>query len=79
MNLLITGAWSGAKDNVEKLEQIGHKVCFLQNEKDELPCDYDWVEGVVCNGLFLTHDIKNFSNLRYIQLTSAGMDRVSMD
>ncbi len=79
MNLLITGAWSGAKENVEKLGQMGHKVCFLQNEKDELPCDYDWVEGVVCNGLFLTHDIKKFSNLKYIQLTSAGMDRVPMD
>lgn len=61
------------------MEQTGHNVCFLQFEKDELPCDYEWVEGVVCNGLFLSHPIKKFSNLKYIQLTSAGFDRVPMD
>lgn len=79
MNLLVTGAWGKAKENIETLENIGHKVCFLQFEKDELPCDYEWVEGVVCNGLFLSHPIEKFNNLRYIQLTSAGFDRVPMD
>lgn len=79
MNLLVTGAWSGAKENIEKLESLGHKVCFLQFEKDELPCSYDWVEGAICNGLFLSHPIEKFSNLKYIQLTSAGFDRVPMD
>ncbi len=79
MNLLVTGAWSMAKENIDILEKMGHSVCFLQYEKDELPCEYDWVEGVVCNGLFLTHPIEKFSNLRFIQLTSAGFDRVPMD
>lgn len=79
MNLLVTGAWGKAKENIGKLEKLGHNVCFLQFEKDELPCDYEWVEGVVCNGLFLSHSIEKFKNLRYIQLTSAGFDRVSMD
>lgn len=79
MNLLVTGAWSGAKENMEQLTQLGHSVVFLQQEKDELPCAYDWVEGVICNGLFLSHPIEKFGNLRYIQLTSAGFDRVPMD
>mgnify|MGYP003433900492 CR=1 FL=1 len=79
MNLLVTGAWSSAKTNIQKLEQLGHNVIFLQYEQDELPCAYEWVEGVVCNGLFLTHPIEKFTNLRYIQLTSAGFDRVPMD
>ena len=79
MNLLITGAWSGGKENSEKLTQLGHCVKFLQQEKDELPCAYEWVEGVICNGLFLSHPIERFINLRYIQLTSAGFDRVPMD
>ena len=79
MNLLLTGAWAGAKENIEKLETMGHKVEFLQMEKDELPVAYVWVEGVICNGLFLTHKIENFKNLKYIQLTSAGFDRVPMD
>lgn len=79
MNLLITGAWSGAKENIEKLESMGHKVCFLQFEKDELPCTYEWVEGAICNGLFISHSIEKFVNLKYIQLTSTGFDRVPMD
>ncbi len=79
MNLLVTGAWSKAIESIETLEGMGHCVCFMQYEKDELPCGYDWVEGVVCNGLFLTHPIEKFVNLKYIQLTSAGFDRVPMD
>ena len=79
MNLLVTGAWSDAKENIEKLTQLGHKVVLLQQEKDALPCEYPWVEGVICNGLFLSHPIEQFVNLRYIQLTSAGFDRVPMD
>ena len=79
MNLLVTGAWSDGKNCISELEAMGHSVCFMQFEKDDLPCPYDWVEGVICNGLFLTHPIEKFTNLRYIQLTSAGFDRVDMD
>lgn len=79
MNLLITGAWLGAKENIKKIKQMGHEVSFCQYESDELPCTYEWVEGVICNGLFLHHPIEKFDNLRYIQLTSAGFDRVPMD
>lgn len=78
MNLLITGAWQEAKEYIETIEKMGHKVQFLQFEKDELPCDYGWVEGIVGNGIFLSHPIEKFVNLRYIQLTSAGFDRVPM-
>lgn len=79
MNLLVTGAWSDAKQNIDRLTQMGNSVRFLQQEKDALPCAYEWVEGVICNGLFLSHPIERFINLRYIQLTSAGFDRVPMD
>lgn len=79
MNLLITGVWQQAKDYISEIEQQGHSVAFLQYEKDVLPCDYDWVEGVICNGLFLQHPIEKFTNLKYIQLTSAGFDRVPME
>ena len=79
MNLLVTGAWSDGKNCIPELEVIGHTVKFMQFEKDSLPCSYEWVEGVICNGLFLTYPIEKFTNLRYIQLTSAGFDRVDMD
>ena len=76
MNILITGAWQGAKEHIAEIERLGHKVAFLQQEKDELPIEEEWVEGVICNGLFLYHPIERFVNLRYIQLTSAGFDRI---
>ncbi len=79
MNLLVTGAWAGAKENLDKLRDRGHDVLFLQQEKDPLPCDPAWVEGVICNGLFLHHAIEQFDNLRFIQLTSAGTDRIPTD
>lgn len=76
MNLLITGAWSGAETYLTEIEALGHKTVFLPREQDPLPCDSTWVEGVVCNSLFLRHELAEFPNLRWIQLTSAGLDRV---
>ena len=79
MHLLITGAWREAEAHFMQLQQVGHEICFLQQEADPLPCDPGWVEGVICNGLFLHHPIQAFPHLRFIQLTSAGLDRVPMD
>jgi len=79
MNLLITGAWQQAAEYIETIEQSGHAVHFLQFEKDDLPCEYEWVEGIIGNGIFLSHPIELFFNLKYVQLTSAGYDRIPMD
>ena len=79
MNLLITGAWQSAHEYIPEIESFGHKVVFMQQETENLPCDYNWVEGIICNGLFLHHKIKQFVNLKYIHLTSAGYDRAPMD
>ncbi|MBQ7373254.1 MAG: hydroxyacid dehydrogenase [Clostridia bacterium] len=79
MKLLVTGAWKNGNTQLNKIKEMGYSPVFMQNEKDELPCDPETVEGVVCNGLFLYHDIREFTSLKFIQLTSAGFDRVPMD
>ena len=79
MKLLITGAWNYSREQVARLRELGHNLIFQQQEKDALVCDASDVEGVICNGLFLYHDIKEFKKLKYIQLTSAGYDRVPLD
>lgn len=79
MNLLVTGAWEQAQDHIPLIRSLGHEVIFLQHEKDPLPCAADWVEGVIGNGLFLYHPFENFTHLRYVQLTSAGFDRIPLD
>ena len=79
MNLLVTGAWRCTAQQLDEIRNMGHDIVFMQNESDDLPCAYEEVEGVICNGLFLHHPIEKFTSLRYIQLTSAGFDRVPMD
>lgn len=79
MNLLITGAWQEAANYIPILKKQSHSICFLECETEVLPCNPVWVEGIIGNGIFLYHHIETFTNLRYIQLTSAGFDRVPMD
>lgn len=79
MNILVTGAWKCTEEDLNTIAAMGHQVVFMQQEREALPVEPAWVEGMICNGLFLHHDISLFPNLRFIQLTSAGFDRVPMD
>ena len=79
MRLLLTGAWGEARQHVPELEAMGHEIAFMPQEKDPLPIDPAWPEGVICNGLFLYHPIAAFTALRLIQLTAAGFDRVDLE
>lgn len=79
MNLLVTGAFDYTEKELNILRERGHEVVFMQQEKSPLPCDAAWVEGIIGNGIFLSHPIEQFTSLRYIQLTSAGLDRVPMN
>lgn len=79
MNLLLTGAFDWTEKELNMLRERGHEVVFMQQEKSPLPCEAGWIEGIIGNGIFLSHPIEQFTSLRYIQLTSAGFDRVPMD
>lgn len=79
MKILVTGAWKCTEEQLNTIKNLGHSVTFMQNETDPLPCAYEEVDGVICNGLFLSHSIEKFKSLKFIQLTSAGFDRVPMD
>ena len=79
MNLLLTGCFSYTESQKEKLASLGYRIHFMQQEKDSLPLAAAEVDATVCNGLFLTHNIEEFSQLKFIQLTSAGFDRVPVD
>lgn len=78
MKILLTGAFGYTEEQKDLIKHLGFEVSFQQQEKDitENCKDYD---AVICNGLFLQNPIEKFENLKYIQLTSAGFDRVPMD
>lgn len=79
MNILLTGAFNYNEKQLQTIEELGAEIFFLQQEKDELPLQASEIDAVVCNGLFLYHKLEDFSSLKYIQLTSAGFDRVPLD
>lgn len=78
MKTLVTGVFPLDDYRREALESLGMELTFHQDERTpvEHPEQY---EAVICNGLFTFQDIAAFENLKYIQLTSAGMDRVPTD
>lgn len=79
MKLLLTGAFKCTDEQTEYLKSLGHEIVFFGDEREKLDFDVSDIEGVICNGLFVYNDIEQFRSLKYIQLTSAGFDRVPMD
>lgn len=79
MNLLITGALHCEKNLLTNIQQLGYTVLFQADERYDLNVETDNIDVVICNSLFLYHNIEKFTNLKYIQLTSAGLDRLPMD
>ena len=78
MKTLVTGVFALDAYRRSALEELGLELTFHKDER--IPVETPEVfDAVICNGLFAFQDIADFSNLKYIQLTSAGYDRVPMD
>lgn len=77
--LLLTGAFKYSQEQLSSLESLAYEIVFVQDERKALNINVSNIDAVVCNSLFLYNDIKEFKNLRTIQLTSAGLDRVPLD
>lgn len=78
MRLLITGAAGINEYLLTELRHQGWDIDILQCETEPViyPAKYD---AVICNGLFLYSKLEEFTRLKLIQLTSAGLDRVPVD
>lgn len=79
MKLLLTGAFSYTSEQIKELEEIVGEVIYIKDERNKITRDVSEVDIVVCNSLFLYNPIENFKQLKFIQLTSAGFDRIPMD
>lgn len=79
MELLLTGAYKFSKNQIKEIRKLGYNPIFIQDERLPVSIEVDKIKAVVCNGLFLYNDIKKFTSLKHIQLTSAGTDRVPLD
>ena len=77
--LLLTGCFPYTEEQLMQIRLLGYSVRFMQQEAGELPIAASEIDATVCNGLFLSHSIEKFTRLKFIQLTSAGLDRVPVD
>lgn len=78
MNLLITGCFRYTDQQLEILKKYAN-VIYVQDEREEITFDVSNIDAVICNGLFLYNDIAKFTNLKVVQATSAGLDRIPVD
>ncbi|MBQ6360938.1 MAG: hydroxyacid dehydrogenase [Lachnospiraceae bacterium] len=79
MNLLITGSFSLSPEDELRLKGCGYHITKIEREDAEHIPDSNIYDIVVCNFLFIHHDINEFRNLKAVQLLSAGTDRMPMD
>ncbi len=79
MKLLLTGAFKYSKAQLDTIRALGFEVICLEQESSPLQVDVTEVEAVVCNSLFFHQGIRQFKNLKFIQLLSAGLDRVPLE
>lgn len=78
MKTLITGAAKFNEEQLSLLNAAGIETVFHQDERERVE-NPGRFEAVVCNGLFMHNGIERFTALRFVQLTSAGLDRMPMD
>ncbi|MCC5891811.1 NAD(P)-dependent oxidoreductase [Exiguobacterium sp.] len=75
MNVLCSGFRFSEKE-CQQIEQTGVKLHQLEREEDVVGYDVSAIEGVICNNLFTYRDVDDFPRLRFVQVVSAGLDRV---
>ena len=78
MKAIITGAFQLSESEKQVLNDMGLDITIHHWEKEEVKNPEEY-EIAICNGLFSYNPIEKFKNLKYIQLTSMGMDRMPMD
>ena len=78
MRLLVTGVYPYTDEDFQKMREMGYEVIFMEKEDGFVPEGPKTIEGIVCNNLFKYHSLDEFPNLKYLQVTSAGLDHLPL-
>lgn len=77
MDILLT--YDYGKDNIKKMTELGYNI-ILKEEKDLFYSDeFENIEVLVCYNPFKTLDISKFKKLKWIQLSSIGIDQLPIE
>ncbi|NCA98771.1 MAG: hypothetical protein EOM70_05290 [Clostridia bacterium] len=78
MRVLITGAFPLQDDERTILQNLGWTIEIHPDETAPYLGDPQAIDAIVCNRFFDHHDLATFSQLKLIQLLSAGIDQVDL-
>ena len=77
MDILLT--YDYGKEKIKKMVEIGYNI-ILKEEKDLFYSDeFENVEVIICYNPFKTLDVSKFNNLKWIQLSSIGIDQLPIE
>ena len=77
MDILLT--YDYGKDNIKKMTELGYNI-ILKEEKDLFYSDeFENIEVLVCYNPFKTLDISKFKKMKWIQLSSIGIDQLPIE
>lgn len=79
MKLLFAGNYPLDSRKLSDLKKLNIDVHIMKEENAPLSINTEKIDAIVCNWLFVNHDIRKFTNLKYVQLLSAGLDRMPLD
>lgn len=80
MNIVLAGRINWEIKDINTITRNGKDNVFIcPNEEEPIPLPHDEVDVVIGNWFFKYHDIREFSQLKYIQLLSAGYNGIDPD
>src|SRR5690554_6410659 len=79
MKILISIPAAFTSEQQSRLTEMGYELTVLQGEAIPEEMDVKDFEVVVCNNLLRDYPVEQFENLKLIQLTSVGTDRIPLN
>ena len=78
MKFLVTGSLGADENDIRAIEALGHEVTLHPDER--VPAEHpEQYEGMIGNSLLYYTGHEGYTSLRYLQITSAGLDRIPLD
>ena len=78
MKILVTGSLGADENDIRAIEALGHEVTLHPDER--VPAEHpEQYEGMIGNSLLYYTGHEGFASLKYLQITSAGLDRVPLE
>ncbi|ENK1244870.1 phosphoglycerate dehydrogenase [Clostridium sporogenes] len=76
MNVKALFTYNYGKENMKKIESLGYDIIIINEKEIQYKNQFKDIEVLVCYNPFNTLDISLMKNLKWIQLSSTGVDQV---